>query len=537
MRLNKIFIPIALAAILGVAGFSSCKKSTFDINQNPNQVTDSTVTYNVILPAALHNTGGLIARDWGWLQNWLGYWSRSGTYAPNVIEETYQITTSFNTAVWNDLYHNSYDYQLMLTKAHEAGAEGYEAIGHIMRAHNFALLVDVYGDVPYTDALKGNANPTPKYDKGADIYKGLFVELDTAVALLQRINTSKSGPNKNLPSDDIVFGGAQFPTATIAGIATNWIKFSNTLRLRLLVHLMNSNPGSLNSTTTVPGFDIPGQLSKISANGAGFLTTDAQINPGYTQDKPNPFYSTYIANSTGVATANNVYYAAGEYGIGYYYYNGDARIGSFYQKGTNTFQGGYQGAPYGAPSNATFAYGKVAKIGLLANNGYNSPMWLLTAAESYLLQAEALYRGFSVAGTVASLYKTGVEKSFTFLGLTTANGDAYLSGNAGYPDVDLNAPDGGILTILTQKYFALNAIAPYEVWTDWRRTAIVYGADPNVGYDAGPPISVSPQLPSGITHIPISLKYPQTEYNFNSANVPADVAQGQFTRKIFWDLY
>jgi hypothetical protein len=119
------------------------------------------------------------------------------------------------------------------------------------------------------------------------------------------------------------------------------------------------------------------------------------------------------------------------------------------------------------------------------------------------------------------LLKSGIYESFEWLGLTTTDADDYLAYNSGFPDVDYNAPPlsaglpaGGLYTILSQKWFALNMIAPYELWTDWRRTDIVYGV--GGGYDPGPTKSVDPNAG---TVIPIRLFYPQNEYNYNAVNV------------------
>lgn len=207
----KKFVRIFSIAALLALGIQSCKKSRFDINSDPNNATDSTVAYNVILPAALNSTASFIAEDWGWLQNYLGYWARSGTYAPNVGEETYTITTSFHTEIWTDIYDNLYDYQAMQISAQKNGADFYSGIARIMKAHNFALLVDVYNNVPYFEALKGSGNTTPKYDKGSDIYMDLFKQLDTAIVLIGGANTSSTGSNKNIAADDIMFGTALFP--------------------------------------------------------------------------------------------------------------------------------------------------------------------------------------------------------------------------------------------------------------------------------------------------------------------------------------
>lgn len=538
MKLKNIIYTLPLAALV-LAMSTGCNKEKFNINRNSNNPTDSSVTYDVVLPAALHATGTIIAGNagssgvWG---NWMGYWARSGTYAPNVIEETYEITTAFGNTVWNNCYDNNYDYQIVQAKAAVAGAGFYEGIARIMKAHNYQVLVDVYGNVPYSQALKGSGNPTPAYDDGLNIYKDLFREVDAGIALIKAAVVTTTNANKNIATNDIMF----------AGDKTKWIKFGNTLKLRWLIHCY-----------AVAGINKAAEMTIINNEGSGFLGAgqDAQVQPGYKADRPNPFYNNYIANTAGTQTANNVYYRANEWGIDYYAYNGDPREPRFYVAGT----GGFVGVAYGLPPINANASPVLAGIGPGVAKTNASPQAILTAAESFFLQAEARQRNIITAGpTAAALLTTAINESFTYVGATGAAG--YISGNATFPDVDIiggvaqgpGGPVGGLFTILSQKWFALNAINNLETWTDYRRVPytevatniigtpaandapndhFVYGD--GGGYDPGPTISVSPQNVS--TKIPVRYLYPQTEYNYNAANVNG---QGAVTRysKIFWDL-
>lgn len=554
MRLRKIFY-IGATAITLIAGVTGCKKDSFNINQNPNQPTDSTIAYNVILPAALNNTARIVANNWGWLQNWMGYWARSGTYAPNATEESYDVTSGFQTGIWTGLYDNNYDYQTMQTQATKNGADFYAGIARIMKAHNYAILVDLYNNVPYSQALKGGANTTPKYDKGSDIYKDLFRQIDTGIALIKGASTATSGPNKNILTDDIMFGTSQYPSATMASSKVMWAKFGNTLKLRLLVHLMNG--GVLVPNATVSGFDIAGELTKITTEGSGFLGAgeNATVNPGYTNAadaKQNPFYTSYVATSTGSQPQNAVYYKANSYAIEYYAWDGDPREARFYKAGDK----GMVGVAYGLPPITDNAAANLAGIGPGITRTYSAPVWILTGTESLFLQAEARHRGF-ITGDANVMMQNAVTESFALVGATGAS--SYMSGNATYPDVDYagvaqgtGLPAGGLFTIITQKWFALNAIAPLEVYSDYRRVNMktkagaaidhfIYGQGGGfyptaaTGYPAntvGPPLSVYPS--NTTTTIPSRLIYPQAEYNYNPANVGAE---GTVTKngKVFWD--
>lgn len=527
MKLNKS-IYIILVIAVGFGGVTSCKKSAFDINRNPNQPTDSTITYNLLLASSLQTTAGVVETQWGFLQNWLGFWARSGTYAPNVTEETYDVTNNFQTGIWDNLYSNTFNYHIMQTKAAAAGSPFYEAIARIMKSHNFQMLVDIYNNIPYTEALKGTLNPTPEYTNGEDVYKDLFLQLDTAIALLGTVDVDHVNDlNADITSNDLMFGGD----------VTMWIKFANTLKLRMLVHVAD-----------VSGFNIAGEVAKIDATGVGYLGAGetAEINPGFNSSKPMPYYRTYVADETGTATGNAVYYKANAYAVGdgtgnplmygYYNWNGDPRVSRFYTAGNQ----GMRGVEYGLPpvsTNVAATLSSVTGPGLMKNSGYNAPAWIFTSVESLFLQAEAAERGM-IAGDAGALTDAAITESFVWLGLTSSQAASYIAGNAGYADVDYYADGGGIVTIISQKWFALNAISTLEVWTDYRR--IDYGGEGHFvygdisGYNPGPPISVAPQ--NTRTEIPIRLLYPQSEYNYNAANVSAQGDLDAFSGKIFWDV-
>lgn len=496
--------------------FASCKKDKFDINSNPDDVTDASVTPTVLLPGALQATSAVIATDWTFLQMWMGYWARSGSYQSLTDIETYKFTNDFQNQVWNDLYANANNYNLMIIKAKAAGSGTYEAIGRIMKSHDFQILVDVYNDVPYFEAFQSTVIPTPKYDKGIDIYKDLFRQLDTAVNLLNDEDATAAALNPEISSADLVYKGN----------TTSWKRFANTLRLRMIMHLQNG----ANSTQAVSGFDIASEVSKITDDGFIGAGQSAHLNPGFTGTKPNPFYRSYVTNEAGT-TSQRDYVRGSAYAIGYYGYDGDPRIDRFYVAPSGADQTGIEfGTPAGDQDLIGSKLSDVRAPGYIPN-GSSSRAWILTSVESLFLQAEAAERGV-ITGDAKQLYTSAVTESFVWLGLTSTDAEDYMGYNAGYEDVDYDATGGGLFTILTQKWFALNGIAPYEIWTDYRRTDYVIGAP--VGYDPGPPISVDPATTS--TTIPVRLFYPQSEYNYNPTNVAAAGAVNVFTGKIFWDL-
>lgn len=515
MKFKNILYSTTVAAVLLLG---SCKKDKFDINSNPDDVTDVSVTPTVLLPGALQTTSAIVATDWDFLQMWMGYWARSGSYQSLTEIETYRFTNSFQTQIWNDLYANANNYNLMITKAQESGAGTYEAIGRIMKSHNFQILVDVYNNVPYFEAFKGTEFPTPKYDKGADIYKDLFAQLDTAITLLSNADATSAANNPEIATADLVYKGN----------TASWKRFANTLRLRMIMHLHNG----ATTTQVVPGFNISEQVGKITSEGYIGAGQSAHLNPGFVATKPNPYYRAYVANEAGT-TSQRDHIRANAYAVEYYEWNGDPRLDRVFVAPS----GGHLGITFGTPSGNDDLIGSnlstVRAPGYLPD-GASSRAWILTSVESMFLQAEAAERGV-IPGTAKTLLNAAITESFVWLGLKAADATAYITGNATYEDVDYDAPGGGLFTILTQKWFAMNGLAAYEVWTDHRRTDVVIGAPagykPNI---PGPPISVEPA--NTATKIPLRLLYPQNEFNYNAENVAGEGTVNVFTNKIFWDL-
>lgn len=525
MKLKNIITTSTLAVLLiAVAG---CSKEKFDINSNPDAVTDISVTPSVLLPGALQSTSTNIVSEWWFIGWWMGHGARSGSYQSLNEEETYAFTNDFHSAIWTGLYANANNYNIMITKAKEKGAGTYEAIGRIMKSHNFQILTDIYGNIPYTDAFKGTTAPTPAYDKSVDIYNAIFADLDAAIVLLNDAAASDEAKNPDIAIADLVFEGN----------TTSWIKFANTLRLRMLVHLHNG----INTQSVAAGVDVAAQVAKITSDGFLGAGESAHLNPGFTVTKPSPYFRLYNTSESGTGSQRD-YLRASLYAIDYYKWNSDPRIDQFYESPNGTTSG-QAGIIFGTPSSSTAPIGSalssVRGLGL-SPDGASSRAWILTSVESLFLQAEARERGIITTGSSAgSLLTAAVRESFVWLGLTATDADNYLAYNATYPDVDYSAealaeglPAGGLYTILSQKWFAMNSIAPYETWTDFRRTDIVYGI--GSGYDAGPTISIDPNNTK--ESIPVRLFYPQNEYNYNATNVGKEGTLNVFTGRLFWDL-
>lgn len=553
INIKKFFQTVGLLIVLVVL-INGCKKADFIINTQPDSITASTVDYKTVLPASLVVTANIedASPTNATLQKYLGFWARSGSFQTDGEEETYQFGNDFRTDLWFNNYSNANNYNFIQGKAKAAGAGIYEGIARIMKVKNFQMIVDVFGNAPYFQALRGTDFRTPKYDDDEEIYKDLLKQLDTALVLLKDPTLSSAANNPEIAKNDLVYQGN----------TTRWRQFANTLRLRLIIHTCNTSfAGNTETNSIVSSISQTAEMAKITADGAGFIAAgqSAKLNPGFDASKPNPFYVTYERTAAGALSGQFNFVKANAYAtgpnptapgqFGYYDYNGDPRKDRFYSLPLAAGSTVHRGIPYGLLSgNAANNGDRLSGVngpGIIPQ-GAATPAWIFTSVESLFLQAEAARRGLLPVANTVSLYTAAVTESFVYLGLTAAQANTYLTGNATYPDVDItNGSNGngippGIYTIISQKWFALNALSTLEVYTDYRRTNMPYGI--GSGYPQGPPISVSPNKPASVTSIPIRLFYPQEEYQFNGANVVAEGTINVFTaggvsgrNRIFWD--
>ncbi len=163
---------------------ASCKKGYLDINTNPNSATSSSP--DLVLPQAIVGTAAITHSDYNTgVGADLMYRANAGGFSGFGTAISYDYTTGSFTAQWADSYDNLNDYRYILDNTRGIDKYVYfNAVARIMWAYNFQLLVDTYDDIPYSQALRGAGNISPKYDKGTDIYKDLAAQIDTAITLI-----------------------------------------------------------------------------------------------------------------------------------------------------------------------------------------------------------------------------------------------------------------------------------------------------------------------------------------------------------------
>ena len=506
--INKrlVFILISLGIILG----TSCKKTYLDVNNDPNRVTDANVTAELIFTQAENAVGQRAASgNFGFLNEWMGYTAPNGGFVPQQNLISYNIDYTFGDALFQNHYNVLFDLHQSEVKSLATGDSAIAGASIILSAKLFQELVDLYGDVPYSQAFNVTKYTTPVYDKAQDIYNSLLARLDTAIDYMMLSQKSAFAA-----ADIINHGNAKL-----------WIAFANTLRLRLLIR-----------QSEVPGFDPSAQIAKIQSTG-GVLGAGQSIsvNPGYVNDvnKQNPYYANYGWTTTG--TQSNLSTDANAYIVNILSSTNDPRLGRFFFPAGFDLSNGFVGNTFGDPvgtlaqANASSYFGPGLVGDLNSNNvgtGYSQGQFIYPSYESLFLKAEAVARGW-MSGDANAALAAAITESFVWLGVPDATTAAatYISTN---PDIaTLNSATSVAAKariVVYQKYIANTAIDPLESFLDQNRLHFL--TDKSF-------ISTFPGKISST--LPLRLLYPQSEYTTNSKNVPKEVVADAFTKKLFWE--
>ncbi len=485
--LNRIY-KLALIVATMVAGVS-CKKA-LDINTDPNNSTQASI--DLVLPSALGYTAYNMANRYQILGGlWGQYWTQGPTASQyKAIDQYVVVSTDYNVP-WGSLYAGPLqDFKYIIEEGTATNRPNYVAIAKAMQAYIYQYLTDLHGDIPLSEALNP-ANTTPSYDSQEEVYNQLIVLADEALALIDENSSDHPG------QDDLYYQGDM----------SMWRKFINTLKLRIYLRQSYVRPQVAQAG-----------IQAMTTAGAEFLGTgeDADMEFTTTTFNQHPLYMTYQALTSANLIASNT-------SIEFLGETNDPRIDVFYQVATaapNT--GNHVGIVQGNGANLPGSqndksYSKPGPAVGGPDGGADAPVILMSAAESYFLQAEAAARGWS-GGNAAELYEDGIRASFSYWGLSAGQATSYINQAA------VTYPAAGTLeqkidAIITQKWVSLNGTQNLEGWTEWRRT----------GY---PDIFTISETSNIGDFFPVRILYPDTEVTRNPNTPP----QKTVTDKVWWDV-
>lgn len=465
---------------LAAAVLPGCKKF-LDVNDNPNSSLTAGVeqTLPTTIAANAFVTGQIYQIYGGF---WSQYWTQSQLSNQYKDIDSYSSVSSDFNGPWNVLYAQALsDGATLIAGQGVERTKNYAAIGYAMRAYSFQLLTDAFGDIPLSDALKGDQNLSPKYDPQAAVYDSIFVWLTKAATLADPDSDFAPG------NEDLIFQGDM----------EQWQRFANTLKLRAYLRLSEVNAAKARAG-----------VEALYRAGAEFLDADAEVKYTTVGGNQNPLYTeSFTLQASNIRASSTAVEAFED--------RNDPRVGAYYGTQGGIIAHTYQGS-YDTTSTSRGLSRPHPNVGgdIRTEQSALAPVKLISAAESYFLQAEAVARGWSLGeGDAAALYNAGIDASF----------DAYgVSGSATYraqASVAYALQANKIQAIITQKYFAMCGNQSFEAWSEYRRT----------GFPNFLVVSYASTLPAG--ERPARWLYPQTELTRN-ANFPGLQA---INAKVWWD--
>jgi hypothetical protein len=341
----KKYIVFAAASVLAL---TSCKK-VLDVNVDPDNPNANQGTPQLVFPAGVASSAGRIGGDLAILG---GIWSQF--YTQNTTSSQYRNQDAFNlsktdygattlSSPWAELYSGALnDLQFVINKSKDQKNWNYYLMGTVVKAFTLQMLADIYDQVPYKEAFQGANNLTPRFDDGYEVYKGLLAELDTALA--KDFNASTNTP---AGTTDFIF-----PAAATSWTIQPWIRFANTLKLKMYLRMVYAKPAEAQAGITA-----------MYTNGAQFLNTDAKMDIfENAPDKSNPFYE---FNFRKLNTDANL--KASITFLSWLQTNNDPRLNDYFQFKTGA-PGQYQGINQGDYLNTDPVFNTASKPNVQATD-------------------------------------------------------------------------------------------------------------------------------------------------------------------------
>lgn len=543
--MKKILI-YSIAALVTV-GLSGCEE-WLDVNHDPNNATPDRLTEAIMLPAQQYAMlNNMTNSTYAWcLSHFL---TKSGDFSGSYTFLSGQVMPQNLDSWWETYYYMNWNLKTMYDLAVTNEEPVYQAISEILQVINYQRMVDIWGDIPYSEACDPDNYTNPKYDDAQTIYADLITRAHAAAQTLEQADEAPV----DLASADII----------CSGDLKLWTKLAYSVELRLLMR--------------VSGVQSVGD--QISAIYQKCLSPEENIDTKKTfyiaeTDKMNIFFESYGWDKNLSPSTNLRQYCPTSVLVDMLRDNNDPRLrvyadprellGNDEENGisypSNLATERYIGIPFGQQNPAQLEYASTTGRGILAGGsdltaGMTRPSTFMAGAEIGFLLAEAALEGWIPGGDPAAkdYYERSVISAFkrheaamqedsenfmdwrntkTLVGMRepitgTAEQEArvYLAQNSSFMNWDrMSSKDEKMNAICSQKWLAFMGYNPMEAWFEQRRTD-------------------KPQLPSscwsGVVnpdHNISLLPYPQTERNLNMSNIPeASRDRNIFTTTVFWD--
>jgi len=495
MKALKNKLPAIIICTYVLITGAGCKK-TFDINHDPNNPSLEVGTPKIVFPVSVM---GVAAAEGGQLAIIGGifgeYLSQAATTSQYKDVAQYDLkATDYNQQYTILFTYGLKNLQFVIDKANESKDWNFYLMGNVMKAYATGLLVDLYDKIPYSQALEGIGNLTPKFDSGYEIYESLIAGIDTALGKDFSAQSAIDLRSTHEGNVDLLFGGD----------ISKWKAFANTLELKFYLRMINAKPE-----------EAKAGIEALYARNATFLSEDAKIDEFV--DIPSQSNPLYEQNIRQLNTDANL--VASKTFLSYLQSNNDPRAADLF--GPNPV--GLDQGDFLNPSQAALAASKYKEKA-------TDPVVFLSAAESYFMQSEARIRYFSGSGA-KTLYDKGVLSSFSEFG---EDASSYIAPGGAYQYPDGSSAENLHATLMQEWASFAYGVHFIEGWFEKNRTGIpesspVYSTDPS--YIPGQfVVSKNSVLPPG--KYPKRLVFPDVEASRNP-NTPTPVP---VTTPVWWGL-
>lgn len=494
--MKKIIMPLLAFSI----AITSCDKY-LDINQDPNSPSGDNITNDLIITGVEMNLassygnffriqGGYYAQQYAQLFGTSNYLDYSKFVSSQVrSSSTY---SQLNTRVLNNL-------QTIRDKASASQDWGTYLAATTLRAFTYQILVDAYGETPYTESLNSSIS-APKYDNGDVVYAGILAELDEA---LSKVN------NNSTVVGSFLFGKSS---------AKEWIQFANALKIKMLTRVSNVQ-------------DVDSELAALIAKNE-FPTADVAWKGIWANEtgKANPYYqeefASYFGSTQKNVSLNLALLATMED-------SEDARLSQFFEPNKSAqFKGGVSGTNFSTSKVYVADYFNRPRM------AYDSPVYLITKSEIEFFIAE-YYAKKGLSAEAKKHYDAAVTASFVSAGLTASDASVIIEGEYAYDNSNYKKIIG------TQKWVALSGVNNFEAWCELRRLKYpAFGSVQGTSiYDVASDTYTPEVLEPGTLYTPIDvfgelgnnmllqrIRYAQSSTNSNS-NAPSVKPDSE---PVFW---
>lgn len=534
MLINKIYTYAKSVGFYTIIGLSmiGCTDSFMEYNENKHQASEEMMSWDNLKTGAffaqlqrnvvMFKDGINASSDYQVAQGltsdlYSGYVAPTGTWLGGVHNGAYAFQTGWIAQMFEKPFLYAMPAWESITEiAAEQGLPEVAALATVVKVAAMHRVADTYGPIPYTDF--GGGNLQVDYDSLEEVYKRFFEELDQAIDELTTYVTGNPGSSIIQAKYDYVY----------AGDATKWVKFANTLRLRLAMRVVYAD-ADLARREAEKSIDNP--IGVITSSGE-----KASLKHSSELIYYHPLWEIKDFNSGEARMGASM----DAYMNGY----SDPRRARYF---TTTSTGGYSGVRLGIVTTSWGDYvgDKISSFNMDENS--TEIVWM-TAAESYFLRAEGALRGWSMGGTAQEFYESGITVSFEETGAgSAATYIASTAAPAAYVDnaknlhstaapstipvswSDSDTEERKLERIITQKWIAMFPDGP-EGWAEFRRT----------GYPKLFPVVENRSNGTVDTQIQVRrVPYPQSEYNQNATGVQSGIAKlgglDNGGTKLWWD--